>query len=397
MDILIIANFCGRLDGKDNNRFIYLAELLKNKHNVEVLTSDFNHLTKKTRQYKKEEKGYKITQLHEIGYPKNISVKRFYSHYLWGKEVEKYLKRRKKPDVVYCAVPSLNGPNKVAKHCERNGIRFIIDIQDLWPEAFQMIMNFPIVSKVIFSPFRFWANGIYKRADEIVAVSNSYVDRALKVNKKCNSGHVVFLGTELDEFDRNANSEVDLIKEQDELWLGYCGTLGSSYDLTCVIDALNLLNGNGVMVPKFIVMGDGPRRKEFETYAKKKSVDCIFTGMLPYNHMCALLVRCDLVVNPIRHGAAQSIINKHADYAASGLPVINTQECEEYRDLVINYNMGVNCENNDYNDLADKLKMLIIDKDKRIMMGKNARKCAERCFDRKQSYNELQKIIEKNV
>lgn len=53
-----------------------------------------------------------------------------------------------------------------------------------------------------------------------------------------------------------------------------------------------------------------------------------------YPEMCGRLVACYIAVNPITHGAAQSIINKHGDYAASGLPVVNTQECEEYRNLV---------------------------------------------------------------
>lgn len=70
--------------------------------------------------------------------------------------------------------------------------------------------------------------------------------------------------------------------------------------------------------------------------------------------MCGILKSCDIAVNPIMHGAAQSIINKHADYAASGIPVLNTQESKEYRKLVDEYKMGFNCDSNDANDLAKK-------------------------------------------
>lgn len=61
--------------------------------------------------------------------------------------------------------------------------------------------------------------------------------------------------------------------------------------------------------------------------------------------MCALIDSCDIVVNPITGGAAASIINKHADYAACGHPVVNSQEANEYRKLVEEYDMGLNCEN----------------------------------------------------
>ena len=52
-DVLLIAHFCSDLDGKDNNRFNYLAELLAdNAFSVELVTSDFSHNKKKKREIK---------------------------------------------------------------------------------------------------------------------------------------------------------------------------------------------------------------------------------------------------------------------------------------------------------------------------------------------------------
>ena len=296
-------------------------------------------------------------------------------------------KREKKPDVVHCAIPSLTAPNLVAKYCEKNHIRFVIDVQDLWPEAFQMVLNVPVVSNIFFSPFKALANMIYKRADAICAVSDTYCQRAARVNKKIRETTTVYLGTELSTFDRYAAENPILEKETDEVWLAYCGTLGNSYDLICVIDALAKLSN-----PKFrfIVMGDGPRKEEFEAYAKEKSVNATFVGRLQYNAMCSLLSACDITVNPISHMAAQSIINKHADYAASGKPVVSTQESDEYRKLIEDYHMGFNCKNNDSNDLAEKLRLLVDDQSLRLEMGKNARKCAEERFDRGAAYKLLE-------
>lgn len=95
------------------------------------------------------------------------------------------------------------------------------------------------------------------------------------------------------------------------------------------------------------------------------------------------------MVNPITHGAAQSIINKHADYVASGLPVINTQECGEYRNLVDTYQMGFNCENGNSAEVAERIKQLVDNKALRLEMGQNARRCAEERFDRARSYREI--------
>ena len=174
------------------------------------------------------------------------------------------------------------------------------------------------------------------------------------------------------------------------LFRSYCGTLGSSYDLTCVIDALNILNDSRVC---FIVMGDGPRLEEFKTYAKEKRIRAEFVGRLQYNAMCSLLIACDITINPITHMAAQSIINKHADYAASGKPVVSTQESEEYRNLIDQYEMGFNCRNNDSVDIADKIRTLTDNKELRMRMGRNARKCAEERFDRAVAYKLLENAI----
>lgn len=395
MDVLIVTNFCSDFSKTDNDRFLYIANMLSKEHKVEMVTSNFCHEKKLHRNFPLTAWPFKITFLQETGYPKNVCLRRFYSHWTWGKELKKYLIRRKKPDVIYCAIPSLSGPFAVAKYCEKNKVKFIVDVQDLWPEAFSMVFRIPVISDLVFWPFKVLVNGIYKRADEIAAVSETYVQRALSVNKKCSSGHAVFLGTELETFDININNN-HFRKSSNELCLGYCGTLGASYDLTCVFDALILLREKGHFPPKFVVMGDGPRKEEFEKYAQRKDLEVVFTGRLPYAQMCGRLKACDITVNPIVGSSAASIINKHADYAASGLPVINTQESQEYRDLVDKYCMGMNCKNGDPVDMAEKLEKLIRDEALRLEMGRNARRCAEEKFDRKNTYKALLKVVENN-
>ena len=386
MDIVIISEFCDDFSATDNDRFLYLAKLLCAEHDVEIVTSTFRHITKSRRTAPAAEWPFKITFIEEPGYPRNICLKRFASHNKWGRNVYKYLKERKKPDVVYCAIPSLTGPACAARFCQKQGSRYVIDVQDLWPEAFKMILNIPLLSDVIFAPFTILANAAYRGADAICAVSDTYVNRALRVNKRCKEGNAVFLGTNLETFDEYAAQTPIMSKPEGEIWLAYCGTLGASYDITCVIDALSILNDPSL---KFIVMGDGPRKEEFEIYARDKEINAAFTGRLKYSEMCSLLSECDITINPIVKGAAASIINKHADYAASGIPVLNTQESKEYRDIVRQYDMGFNCRNNDAEDLADKIRILIRDPERSASMGRNARKCAEERFDRKRSYQKL--------
>ena len=173
-----------------------------------------------------------------------------------------------------------------------------------------------------------------------------------------------------------------------EIRMGYAGTLGTSYDLPVVFDAMRRLNRPEL---RTIIVGDGPLTEEFRRQAEGLNVT--FTGRLPYERMCGVLAACDLVVNPIVGTSVATIINKHGDYAAAGKPVLNTQDSPEYRALVDEYRMGFNCRNHDAADLADKLETLIGDPGLREEMGRNARRCAEEKFDRKKTYRVLAKVI----
>ncbi|MCM1159751.1 MAG: glycosyltransferase family 4 protein [Roseburia sp.] len=398
MDILIIAHYMDVPNSKGNSRFSYLANQIVDyteKNKVEVVTSSFSHRLKKQKEIGEmelKETKYNLTICYEPGYTKNVCLKRLHSHNIFGKNLEKYLEERQEPDLIYCAVPSLDAAYAAWKYAQKRKVKFMIDIQDLWPEAFEMVFHVPLISRLIFTPMKRKADKIYSNADEIIAVSDTYAQRAKSVNHKVRDTYTVFLGRELKKFDL-AVKRYRKAFDFDTVRLAYCGTLGHSYDLRCVVDALEILKKRKVDNVELVIMGDGPLRQEFEQYAASKGIRAVFTGYLEYEKMCGLLASCDIAVNPISHRAAQSIINKHADYAAAGIPVVSTQENEEYKNLVEIYHMGFNCINGDAGDLAEKIEMLVNDVELRKKMGKNARRCAQERFDREKSYKELVKKI----
>lgn len=153
-----------------------------------------------------------------------------------------------------------------------------------------------------------------------------------------------------------------------------------------VFDALKHIDYSTV---RFVIMGDGPRMKEF--LEESTGLNVLFLGRLSYEKMCGVLASCDIVVNPIVKESVASIINKHADYAASGKPVINTQRSSEYRALISRYKMGFNAEK--CADIASYINTLASDPALRGRMGVGARKCAEELFDRNTSYKIIEDII----
>lgn len=396
MNIVIIANFTRRLDGEREGRFSYLMEALADRgHAIELITTDFYHSTKKKRPVPKQELyKTKITLCHEPGYKKNVSVARLYSHWVWGENVFKYLKSIEKPDVVYCAIPSITAAKLAAKYCQQNGVKYVTDVQDLWPEAFCMSIHNKLLQK-LFLPMECSVNKAYAASDLAVAVSDTYVNRTLAVNKKNAKGVSVFLGNNGALFE-SEKGEYNVVRNGDELLLCYIGGLKDSYDIPCVIDAMALVEANKEFEQKvrFVVIGDGPFRPRFEQYAKEKQINCTFLGGKPYTEMASLLCSCDMCINPIVKGSAASIINKVGDYALSGLPVINTQESPEYRTLIQNYQCGINCECGNAQQVAEAIVKLASDKELRIKMGEGSRRLAKEKFDRRNTYLKIIEALE---
>lgn len=389
-DIVLITNYWHFESEKASSRYYTLANMLVEQNlEVEVITSDFYHATKSHRKYDEEfleSYPYKISLIHEGGYSKNISIRRIISHREFAKNVMRYLKKRKKPDVIYCVVPSLDVAYSVTQYANKNKIRVIVDIQDLWPEAYRMAIDIPIVSDILFLPMQYKANKIYAAADQIVAVSNTYVKRGLEVNKKCHTGVSAYLGIELEKFDELINLSKSIAKPENEIWIAYIGTLGHSYVIPTIIEALKVVKTKKDICAKFVVMGNGPLKEEFERVAEESEIYFEFTGTLSYAEMVGVLAQCDIAVNPIRSNSAASIINKVGDYAAAGLPVINTQESEEYIQILNEYEAGFNCKNSNIEDIAEKIMLLCKDRGLREYMGNNSRKLAEEKFDRKHTY-----------
>ena len=384
-NLLLIAHFCDYGKEKTNNRFNYLYSIFKKSYCTELITSNYSHRDKKFRI--PNICGDNITLIKEPAYNKNISLKRFYSHYKMSIELKKYLKNREIPDIIYCSVPSLDIGYVVSQYAVKHNIPLIIDVQDLWPEAFKMVFRIPIFSDLIFFPMECKARKIYKSANKIVTVSETYAKKVKEIN---NQTIVAYLGTNLNFFD-SIPPENLIIKPRDEFWIAYIGTLGHSYNLKYIMDAIDVLQETFKI--RFIIMGDGPLKKSFEQYAIEKNICCDFKGKLPYQEMVALLKICDIAVNPIKSGSAGSIINKVGDYAAAGLPVINTQESQEYCNLLEEWKAGFNCKNNNVEELASKIKLLILNKDLRNSMGNANRKLAENYFDRNYTYKKIEDAV----
>ena len=123
-----------------------------------------------------------------------------------------------------------------------------------------------------------------------------------------------------------------------------------------------------------------------EKYALEKKVNAHFYGHTNYDIMMAYLYKSDIAVNPIIGKSVASIINKVCDYATAGIPVINSQNSEEYRTMIDKYKCGINCNNGDVKAFSEAILKLYNDEKLRKEMRNNSLKMAEENFNREKTY-----------
>ena len=396
LDVVIISNYWHFPSEKSSSRYHSIATLAASEGlSVELLTSRFYHTKKQHRNNTVcvgEDIPYKVTLLDEKSYKKNISLGRIVAHKQFADNVIKYLVARKNPDVIYLFVPPIDLAKKVVNYAKKNGIRIVIDVLDLWPEAFEMVLP-SFVSKSILLPMKKFAEYVYSNADEVVAVSDTYVKRVIKHNARKNIGHSVFIGTDIEAFDKAAANAPLLEGKLRPITMAYIGMLGHSYNLCGAMDAMHLLIKQEFDNVELLIMGDGPLRKRFQEYAKQYELPVRFAGRLSYEDMIKKLVKCDIGLNVLIGDSAASIINKQADYVSAGVPVINVQKNQEFGKLLASYDAGLMCAPSDTKALANAIRTLASNEEMRTIMGKNSRRLAEEKFNRKNTYGEIIDVI----
>lgn len=381
------------------SRFYYIAKLFSEKgYDVDFISSDFQHFQKKRRDksiIRAQGYPFHITLIPVPAYRKNLDLRRIYSNRVAARRVVSYLKTQEY-DVIYCSIPANDIAAKVGKYCSTSKIPYVVDIEDLWPEAMEMVIKIPLVKDILLLPFWWDAEKTYRYADAVIGTSDEYTARAYKYNGRKVKNKTVYVGCDLEIFDAGVQKHAETIdKREGEFWIVYAGSLGKSYDIKTLISAAKHIKNRGFDNIQVKILGSGPMKEKLEQVATEQGSNNIeFLGYVSYERMAAYLSKADITINSFIKGAPQSIVNKVGDYLAAGKPMINTLENREFMDLVLKYDFGMNIEPEDEMALADGIIRMYEERDYRERMGRNSRRLAEERFDRKNAYLEIIKIVE---
>lgn len=387
-------------ESKGYDRFRFLSRMLvEHGFDVDLITTSFQHWEKQQRNVRDPAYGtepFNVVFIAEPGYEKNVDLKRLRSHAIAAKNLRAHFEAHPNYHLIYSEIPPNDVALVCAKFAKQQGIPYVADVNDLWPEAMRMVIDVPVLSDLAFWPLAHDARETYRRCDAVVGTSDEYAARPLRDQDNPVEHLTVYVGNELSEFDAGASqfsSKVE--KPEAEFWVAYAGTIGTSYDIRTMVLTAKELRDRGHTDIRMMILGGGPLKDELEKLALTLEAPATFVGYLPHGEMAAYLSKSDILVNSFVRKAPQSIVTKIGDYLAAGKPMINTCMSPEFRAKVENDGFGINVEPEDVNALADAILFLKSDPEKRRNMGKNARTIAETQFDRPKSYLKIVQLIDK--
>lgn len=387
---------------KGLDRTAYIAGTLAEAgYEVDLITSSFQHWEKAQRNTADER--YRNLPFHVVfidapSYKKNLELARVRNHAQVAKQVAVYLDAHPDYDLVLAKIPPNDLAHVCGEFCQAHGIPFVVDVNDLWPEAMRMVLDVPVVSDALFHPFLRDAEAAYRLADAAIGTSDEYALRPQKRNGREIPHITVYVGNDVAAFDAEAAANAgDVHKPEGAFWVTYAGTIGKSYDIRTLVEAAAELAGEGHDDVRFMVLGGGPEKEQMEALAREKGAPVTFPGYLPHAQMAAYLAASDILVNSFIKRAPQCIVSKIGDYLAAGKPMISTLDNAEFCAKVEHDGFGVNVPPEAPADLAGAILALKDDPGARTRMGAAARAVAETQFDRPQSYRRIVELVDELV
>lgn len=305
-------------------------------HDVTWWCSTFNHWTKshryQTNTTVEVSDRYRLRLLHSPGYRRNVSFSRIVDHRVLARTFDREIHVEGEPDVILCSFPTIEMADVVTDFGKQRGIPVIIDVRDLWPDAFLSFVSGPLkpLAKVLLAGMYRKTRRALQRCDAIVGVSQSYLEWGLfQSGRLRQENDAVFpLG-----YERASPSSGELEAAEKNLrhagvdpsrticW--FIGTFGRTYDLETVIDAARRLHEKNDNRAQFVLSGEGGNVEECRRHARGLD-NVIFTGWLDSNAIEWMMRSAGIGLAAYAADAPQGLPNKLFEYLSAGLPILSS-------------------------------------------------------------------------
>ncbi len=314
---------------------ILARTLVEAGHQVTWWTSTFDHYNREQRHDESRripvQPGYDIQYLYGPEYRKNISLRRLKNHRMVAREFAALAAGADpKPDVVVASIPTAELAVEAVRFGNRRGVPVVLDIRDLWPDVFFDVLPAlarPLVRMLSISMNRAQREAS-RQATAIIGLTEGFVEWGLSRAGRSRGplDRVFFMGYQgkprpaaASEAAARFWDELGVDDDPQILTVAFVGTLGFMFDFDPVFEAARSLESRGAAV-RFVICGDGARRKAIETAAAGLS-NVVFPGWVTEDRIETLFARSAVGLTPYIESTnfILNLPNKPAEYMNGGL------------------------------------------------------------------------------
>lgn len=313
---------------------------------VDLVTSDFDHLSKSRRTVRQCAPFARVNCLKVTAYKTNVSVARLLSHLLFALKAAGYfLRKRDAYDVVYVTTP-LNLLAYLVLVVAGPRRRKIIDVVDIWPDSLPFSERTKRVLAPLFAVWKGFFKRSVKRADVVMTVSDSFLREAKEFANNRTRLRRFYIGqTKL-----GGNSA-----RQPVFTIAYVGNLGHLYDFDALVDVLSEKSLRKSI--QLFLIGKGDREEWLLAELERREIPYKHWGIVfDHGRLAEILRSCHIGFNGYIRTTA-SFSYKATTYLAAGLPLLNSM-AGDLQQLVTEKRLGENYKGGDRQQLRDALLRL---------------------------------------
>ena len=300
-----------------------------------------------------------------VGYLLEYSIALFWEFYLSWKVFFKH-----GFDVIHACNPPDN-IFLVGGFFKLFGKKFLFDHHDINPELYEAKFG---RRDFLYKVMLLWERLTFKCADVSIATNESYKQIAIqRGGMDPEKIFVVRSGPKLDRL--LIFPPVNELKCGRKYLVGYVGVMGAQEGIDHLLQAVDyIVNIKKRVDIHFGLVGGGTSLDEMKQLAENLGIaDYVtFTGRVPDKEMLEMLNTADICVNPdvANEMNDKSTMNKIMEYMALAKPIVQYDLTEGRYSA---QEASLYAENNNVKDMADKILLLLGDKEQRLRMGEFGR------------------------
>lgn len=269
------------------------------------------------------------------------------------------------------------------KWFSKNKRKFVFEVRDLWPELPKALG--------MKNPFLLWGMSAleklsYRKADACIGLSPGICEGIKKRSQPNKTIELIPNGCDLELFKPGNRADLQLegVSAGDTLAV-FTGAHGIANGLDALLEMASELKKRNRKDIKIAFIGDGRMKSHLQSRAKSENLDnCLFFDPMPKTALNQIVANADIGLMILKNVPAfyyGTSPNKFFDYIASGLPVVNNYP-GWLADMINENNCGIAVEPDNPQIFADVMEKLADNRELRENYGQNARKLAEKEFDR---------------